>query len=174
MCSMAGSCGFRIFSQHGEASDGVPPQSCASESEKVLDGTQKTLLCESVIRFLRMLVHLFIAALLSTRRTEDQRAFSVGPRGMSQASLILLAVCFPLSFSPCVVSFYTLTLWSSAPGMPSLFLENSSGSTHHPIGGSNRFSITALKCSVVFLHLKTQSENHTVKKNHSRSQYYSC
>lgn len=41
MCSMAGSCSFKIFSQHVEASDGVPPQSYASESEKVLDGTQK-------------------------------------------------------------------------------------------------------------------------------------
>lgn len=106
MCSMAGSCGFKIFSQHGEASDGVPPQSYTSESEKVLDGTQKTLLCESVIRFLRMLVRLFIAALLSTRRTEDQRAFPVGPRGMSQASLILLSVCFPLSFSPLRCEFF--------------------------------------------------------------------
>lgn len=65
----------------------------------------------------------------------------------------------------CVVSFYTLALWSSAPGMPSLFLENSSGSSQHPIRGSNRFSITVLKCSVISLHLKTQSENHTVKKN---------
>lgn len=104
-----------------------------------------------------MLVHLFITSLLSTRRTEDQRAFSVGPRGMSQASLILLSVCLPAQF---------LTLpWSSAPGMPSLFLENSSGSTHHAIRGSNRFSMTVLKCSAVFLHLKMQSGNHTIQKN---------
>lgn len=66
----------------------------------------------------------------------------------------------------CVASFSTLTLWSSAPGMPSLFLENSSSSTHHPIRGSNRFTITTqMQCSFSSLENSEWKPQSKKKKN---------
>lgn len=69
---------------------------------------------------------------LGRQRTEDERAFSDEPRGMSQPdftrSPFFLLPTLPLTFSPCVVGSYTLSLWGFAPAMPSHL---SSFKTHH-------------------------------------------
>lgn len=120
-----------------------------------------------------MLVHLFSTPFSWTRRTKDQRAFSLEPQGMSQASLSLLSFCFPLRFSLSHLALWvlTLSLWSSAPGMPShtfplkfIWLKPS------PLRGSYSFSL----CSNVVFSCFSSLKNggiHTVR-NLSRIQYF--
>lgn len=64
---------------------------------------------------------------LGRQRTEDKRAFSDEPRGMSQPDFtrqpFFLLPALPLTFSPCVVGSYAASLLSFALRMPShLFL----------------------------------------------------
>lgn len=64
---------------------------------------------------------------LCRQRTEDERAFSDEPRGMSQPDFtglsFFLLPTLPLTFSPCVAGSYSLSLLSYAPVVPSyLFL----------------------------------------------------
>lgn len=157
-CSMARGDGFEILSRHREAADGLQLKA-TSETEEVLGGThEKRLLYESVLCFLRMLVHLFSTSLSWTRRAEDQRAFSLEPQGMSQASLCLLSFCFPLRFCRSHLAWWVLThtLWSSAPGMPShTFPLKLIWQKPSPVRGSYSFSLCSNTMFSCFSSLQT-------------------
>lgn len=155
------------MSRRRQAADCLPLKA-ASETKKVLDGTQEErLLCESLIGFLQMSVHLLSTPLPWTRRSGDQRAFSLEPGGMSQVSLSLLSfILLPtpfLPFSPFLVSSHTLPLWSSAPGTPShTFPFKLIWLNPLTCSGISHF-LPLLKCSVFlfFFHLETAGKTET-------------